>query len=149
LLERKTRAVAIWVRGDQLRRKPDVAEAISKRSASVWVSRTKILEEGSRLPFSNIGDVLTIEDSKPVVKNTPPWHADQSARNQRTRRRPVEVDHTVDHSACIRSRLDEIAKRLPAPLRAIDAVDVTPARQASPGTLWRPVSKGSVTNDAR
>jgi len=28
--------------------------------------------------------------------------------------KPVEIDHTIDHSARIRSRLDEIANRLPA-----------------------------------
>jgi hypothetical protein len=45
---------------------------------------------------------------------------------------PVEVDH-VDHSARIRSRLDEIAKRLPAPTER-RTIDVTP-QAAKPSTL--------------
>ena len=39
---------------------------------------------------------------------------------------PVEVDH-VDHSARIRSRLDEIAKRLRAPIDQ-PIIDVTPQK---------------------
>jgi hypothetical protein len=48
---------------------------------------------------------------------------------------PVEVDHTIDHSARIRSRLDEIAKRLPPPSEQPILIDVTPGRQASPNAL--------------
>jgi hypothetical protein len=48
--------------------------------------------------------------------------------------RPVEVDHTIDHSARIQSRVDEIAKRLPAPSEQ-PIIDVTPTRQASPVAL--------------
>jgi hypothetical protein len=49
--------------------------------------------------------------------------------------KPVEVDHSVDHSARIRSRLDEIAKRLPAPSeQPMPIVDVMP-QKATPGAL--------------
>jgi phage terminase small subunit len=48
------------VQGHRLRRKPHVAEAISKALAErLGVTRSRIMEEVSRLAFSNIGDVLT------------------------------------------------------------------------------------------
>jgi hypothetical protein len=46
----------------------------------------------------------------------------------------VETDHNVDHSARIRSHLDEIARRLPASAEQPLTMDVTPQR-ASPSAL--------------
>ena len=58
------------VQGHRMRRKPHVAEAISKALAErLDVMQNRIIEEVSRLAFSNIGDVLTIEDGKLVVKD--------------------------------------------------------------------------------
>jgi hypothetical protein len=115
----------------------------AKRAARVCASRAKILEADSRLAFSNIGDVQTIEDGKLVVKD----HAALTLlariygmlinRQEISRRGggPIEVDHMVDQSARIRSRLDEIARRPRPPYEQPILVDVTPARQASPGAL--------------
>jgi hypothetical protein len=47
---------------------------------------------------------------------------------------PVAVDHTIDHSARIRSRLDESARRLPAPTEKSITIDITP-QKATPSAL--------------
>jgi phage terminase small subunit len=58
------------VRGSQLRRRPQVAEAINNALAErMGVTRGRIVEEVSRLAFSNISDVLEIKDGELVVKD--------------------------------------------------------------------------------
>jgi phage terminase small subunit len=169
------------VAAHRLRRRKHVADAISKAIAErAGAARSRIVEEISRLAFSNIGDVLSVEDGALVVKE----HADLDRdtlstvasieeqindKGYRTLRvkqhdrlaaltllarisgmlinrqeisgpggRPIEVDQTIDHSARIRSRLDEIAKRLPSEQPI--TIDVTPARQASPTALGGPAA---------
>jgi hypothetical protein len=57
------------VQGHRLRRKPHVADAIAKALAErIGATRTRIIEEISRLAFSNVADVLTVENGQLVVK---------------------------------------------------------------------------------
>ena len=59
------------VRGHDLRRKKHVQEAIAKLlEERMGVTRTRVIEEISRLAFSNIGDVLSVEDGKPCREGT-------------------------------------------------------------------------------
>jgi hypothetical protein len=48
--------------------------------------------------------------------------------------KPVEIDHSINHAARIRSRLDAIAARLPAPTEQ-PIIDVTPRVGASPSAV--------------
>jgi phage terminase small subunit len=58
------------VQGHRFRRKPHVATAIERSLADrIGVTRSRIIEEVSRLAFSSINDVLTIEDGKLVLKD--------------------------------------------------------------------------------
>jgi hypothetical protein len=140
----------------------------------VGVTRSRVIEEISRLAFSNISDVLSVENGQLIVREHTDFDRDTlstiaevaEAVNERGHRTlrvkqhdrlqaltllarvlgllinktelsgpgggPVAVEH-VDHSARIRSRLDEIAKRLPAPTER-PIIDVTP-QAAKPSTL--------------
>jgi phage terminase small subunit len=163
------------VQGFKLRRKPHVADAITAALAErMGVTRARIVEEVSRLAFSNIGDVLTIENGEVIVKDHAKLNRDtlstiaevREVANDKGYRTihirqhdrlqaltllarisgmlinrqeisgpgggPVEIDHTVDHSARIRSRLDEIARRLP--VRTEPIIDVTP-QKGSPSAM--------------
>lgn len=62
---------------------------------------------------------------------------------------PVAVDPTIDYSVGIRSRLDEIVKRLPAPTEQPLTIDVTWLSKPSRARFWLPASKlGSVKRSA-
>lgn len=52
-----------------MRRKPHVAEAISKAlQERVGATKSRVIEEISRLAFSNISDVLSVENGQLIVK---------------------------------------------------------------------------------
>jgi hypothetical protein len=48
---------------------------------------------------------------------------------------PVEIAHTIDHGARIRTRLDAIAARLPVPSQQPKTIDIMPAQKAAASAL--------------
>jgi Terminase small subunit len=60
---------AARVTGHRLRRRPQIADAISKALAGrTGATHSRIIEEISPLAFSNVADVLTVEGGQLVVK---------------------------------------------------------------------------------